>query len=166
MNTVAEEIRINAPKSQVWDIINDLAGIQNFSPDVRKSYYSTDLKEGLDAARICEFHNDITVAEKVIDWENGKSLTLSVDFTSGMKPPVKNITGQLSLREDGSHTIVTMQLTYDTKLGVIGKAMNQVMIKSQYKKTIQRILDGLKYHAETGQVVDTKIPSQAQTTAA
>ncbi len=127
MNTISEEIRIDAPKSQVWDILNDLAGVQNFSPDVRESYYVSEQKEGIDAARFCEFHNDMAVEEKVIDWEDGKSLTLSIDFISGMTPPLKNVAGKLSVREDASHTIMTMQLTYDTKLGMIGKAMNQVM---------------------------------------
>lgn len=47
MTHVSSEIRINAPKEKVWPIIADLGAIQNFNPAVNKSYYTSEVKEGL-----------------------------------------------------------------------------------------------------------------------
>ncbi len=37
MTKISSEIRIDAAKEKVWDIIADLGGVQNFHPGVKKS---------------------------------------------------------------------------------------------------------------------------------
>ena len=46
MTTLNHEIYMNAPKSQVWDVIANLGGIVKFHPLVTNSYYVTDDKQG------------------------------------------------------------------------------------------------------------------------
>ncbi len=57
MTQISSEIRINAPKQKVWAIIADLGAVQNFHPDVQKSYYSSENQKGLGTSRVCELPN-------------------------------------------------------------------------------------------------------------
>ena len=118
MTTISGEVRINAAKDHVWDVLADLSTVQHYNAGVLKAYYTSQAKEGLDAARICEFPQNLTVEEKVIQWREGESYTLSVDFVQGMKPPIKTLQGTLSVRADGNLDCeCTVQLRHQTGAG-------------------------------------------------
>ena len=76
MTTLNHEIYIDAPKSQVWDVMADLGGVVKFHSLVTKSYYVTDEKQGTGAARVCELGPNTSVNETAIAWKEGESITL------------------------------------------------------------------------------------------
>ncbi len=69
MTKSSSEIRIDAPKEKVWEIIADLGGVRNFHPGVKKSYYTSDNSKGLRASRICEFLPGGSVEESATEWQ-------------------------------------------------------------------------------------------------
>ena len=162
MKTVNQEIYINAPKSQVWDVIADLGGIVNFNPFVTDSYYVTDAKQGIGAGRICELGPDSTVNETAIAWNEGESFTLDVQFTKGQKPPVNSFHGSVSVREHGSGTVAAMTIEYAPKFGPLGKIMDVTVLRSQFNKLLSSVLKGMKHHIETGESVDPQVLSQIE----
>ncbi len=117
MITLNHEIYIDAPKSQVWDVMADLGGVVKFHPLVTKSYYVTDEKQGTGAARVCELGPNTSVNETAIAWNEGESITLDVQYIKGQKPPVNSFHGTLSVRELGSGTVTAMTLEYAPKFG-------------------------------------------------
>lgn len=162
MTTLNHEIYINAPKSQVWDVIANLGGIVKFHPLVTNSYYVTDDKQGTGAARVCEFGPDTSVNETAIAWNEGESYTLDVQFIKGQKPPVHSFHGSLSLREHGSGTVVGMTLEYAPKFGPLGKIMDVMLLRPKFNKLVSSVLKGLKHHIETGESVDPQVLSQIE----
>ena len=76
MTIINHEIHIIAPKSQVWDVVANLGGVVKFHPFVTHSYYVTDDKHSVGAARVCELGPDSSVNETAIAWNEGESYTL------------------------------------------------------------------------------------------
>ncbi len=153
MTTIKTDIRINAPKDEVWKVLADLGGIQSYNSAVKKSYYNTEAKEGIGAGRVCELAPMGEVEEKAIAWTDQESYTLDVKPVDG-NPPLKSAQASFVLKEDGNQTIVTMEMNYELKFGPIGKLMDTLMMKPQFAKVVPNILLGLKHHIETGEEVD------------
>lgn len=153
MTRIKNEIHIDAPQEQVWDILADLGGIKNYNPSVTNSYYLPGEKRGIGAARHCDLKPFGSVEETAIQWDEGRSYTPLLH--DGKKvPPFKKATGRLAVRSNGSGTVASMTLEYDLKYGPLGKLMDLVMVRSQFQKVIPTVLDGLKKYAELQQVAD------------
>ena len=150
MAKITDSIRIDASKDKVWAILADFGGIINFNPGLRDSYSTSDANEGVGATRHCDLLPMGSIEERIIEWNEGKDYTIEVYQFDGPLPPFKEVIANLRIEADGNQTIATMTMEYDMKMGLIGVAMSQLMIKSQYKKAVAGILQGLKYHAETG----------------
>jgi carbon monoxide dehydrogenase subunit G len=164
MAKLIRKVQINAPKDEVWSMIADLGGIVNFHPFVDKSYYTTDQKEGVNAARICELNMGMTVEETALKWVEGKSVTLGIEYIKGPKPPfLSDFTGTIIVRDDGKGgSIVNMEMDWQENFGPLGWAMGNFMVKPQFSKMVPPILNGLKHHAETGEVVDGEVANQVR----
>ena len=154
MTTLNYEIYIDAPKSQVWDVIANLGEIVKFHPNVIKSYYVSDKKQGIGAARVCELGPNASVNETAIAWKEGESYTLDVQFIKGQKPPVHSFHGTMTVREKGSGTITAMAVEYAPKFGPLGKIIDVIVMRPQINKLLPVVLKGLKRHIETGESVD------------
>ena len=152
MTAITSTVRIHASKDEVWKILADLGGVQNFHPGVAKSYYTTDVKEGLGAARVCELLPVGKVEEHVIDWKHGEELTLDV-VPLEKAPPLRDARGRIQLEVDGDETVVTMTVSYRLGWGPIGMLMDALLVRRQFKKVVPAVLRGLKRHAETGEVL-------------
>ena len=156
MTSITQEIRINAPKEQVWAILADLGGVQRFHPAVRKSYYTTEKKEGVGASRVCELLPTGEVVETVSAWQEGEYM--KIDIVEGKKtPPFKQAYGTFRLREENGQTVVKVALNYGLKYGPIGRLMDVMIVRSQFTKVVPNMLAGLKHYAETGEEVNAAV---------
>jgi carbon monoxide dehydrogenase subunit G len=145
-NTVGATITIDARPEVVWPVIADLGDIQAFHPGVRRSAYISDSKEGVGAARVCEFGGGRSVEEHAIEWEEGRSFTLELKNGRGM-PPFKRAVATMSVRPDGDRTQVDMELRYTLRFGLIGKLMDR-MVRPQFERMLPAVLGGLKKQLE------------------
>ncbi|MFI1773333.1 SRPBCC family protein [Thalassobellus citreus] len=150
MTTFFKELDIQSPKEKVWKVMANLGDINRFNPNTSKSYYSSNIKEGIGAARICELRPTGVVEETATIWNEGNGFTLKITPIKNA-PPVKNMYAVLDLKSlNPKNTRVKINMEYETKLGVLGKTLNTLVIKSQMKKGIQLLLEGLKVHLEQG----------------
>lgn len=153
MTTFKKQISINVPKQDVWDIISDLGAIYKFNPGVSKSYYTTDQKEGVGAARICELQPAGKILETVKNWKKGSGFLLQIDPIE-KAPPIKNFSGLFELESlDLDRTQLSVTIDYSMKLGVIGLLLNKLIIQSKMEEGIDDLLKGLKLHAEKGLII-------------
>lgn len=168
MIKIVTEIQVNVPKEQVWSMIANLGGISKFHPFVNKSYYTTDQKEGVEAARICELSNGVTVEETVIEWVEGQRIVLGVETLQGPKPPfISNFAGAMLVRDDGKGgTIVGMEIDWQENAGPLGWVVGNFIMKPQLGKIVPSVLQGLKHYAETGELVNGNVAKQVRTLAA
>ena len=156
MTTFKQNIWIDAPKEKVWEIIADLGAVQNFHPSVQKSYYSSDKKEGLGAARVCELLPVGKVEEKAIEWREGEGYLLDV-IPVEKAPPFKKSVGGFNLKQDGQGTRATLTLEYTLKYGLLGQLMDIFLVRPQLKKVVPRVLAGLKHYTETGEEITPEV---------
>jgi hypothetical protein len=96
----------------------------------------------------------MTVEETAVDWRAGASYTLSVAFVKGQALPIRDFLATVAVQPDGTGTLVSLIVEYQPKFGVLGRLLDQFMIKPQYEQMLPNILVGLKHYAETGEVVD------------
>lgn len=157
MTIIKQSIRVNKPKEEVWKILADLGGVSVFHPIVTHSYYSTKQLTDIGATRVCELGPKQSVSERAIEWREGESYTLAVDFIKGMKPPVRNMQAIISVRADGDGSIATIGMRYQPKFGIMGMVMDRVMLRPQFGKMVPQILGGLKHYAETGEQIDRDV---------
>ncbi len=144
---ISGSIKINSPKDNVWEIISDLGGIQNYHPLVNKSYNLTNQTEGVGAGRICEFKNGGVLREESVEWQEGDFVNLKVIPVKRM-PPFKSAFAKMAVEEIDNKTIASLTIEYDLKYGLLGKVMNKLMVKSQFEKVLPKILSGLKRYSE------------------
>jgi len=151
MPEFSSTIHIDAPRSQVWDAIADLGGVQTFHPGVTKSYYTSEQTEGVGASRRCELKPVGSVDEHAIDWRPGKSVTL--DVRPGPKgPPFKRAQGRMWVDEDSDGTRAGLEFEYQLKFGPIGLLLDRLIIRRQFEKMLPAVLRGLKNHVEGGEI--------------
>ena len=155
MTQINYSVTINAQNSKVWDMIADLGYIQNWNPGVTKSYYNTEKVNGVGAGRICELAPMGKIEEIATHWEEGKSLTLEIAPVEKV-PPFKNCTAEITLNElSNDKQEVHFEMKYEMGLGLIGKAMNSMMVKKNFITGVSGLMEGLKVHVEQGTVIDT-----------
>ena len=149
MAMIIKKNKINASKEEVWDIISDIGAIQNFNPNVSKSFYTSEIKEGIGASRHCDLLPMGKVEERIISWKDGEEFTIEIYESKSM--PFLGV-GKFILKEEGGKTEVTMSLTYRMKGGILG-ALMAVFMKGRISNAMEGTLTGLKHHIETGETV-------------
>ena len=152
MSYVGTSVHIHASKEQVWQVLANLPGVQNYSAFVSNAYYTSAAHAGVGCSRICELPG-MKVEETAVEWQPGEYYRLKMEVLDGQKPPVNNLIFTLRIEDRGEYVIVWNEATYEMKLGLVGKLLEQLIIKRQFRQTMERVLDGLKYHIETGDAV-------------
>ena len=159
MSTIHHQIRIRAPKEKVWNLIADIGSIQNFNPNVSRSYYTSDIRFAVGASRHCDLLPMGSVEERVTAYEEGKSLTIEI-YDGEKAPPFAFNAGRFDVRADGEVTVVDIRFEYRLKYGPIGWLLDRLVVNKQMSKGLNNILIGLKHHAETGELVDRQVFKQ------
>jgi carbon monoxide dehydrogenase subunit G len=156
MTSIRTEIRINAPREKVWTVLADLGAIQQFNPGVKKSYYTSESRQGVGASRVCELRPLGAIEESALDWQEGKSFTLDIRPLS-KAPPFKKATGRFQLDSVGQKTRVALDIDYTLRFGLLGRLLDALMVRPQFRKAVPELLLGLKHHVETGEPVDPAV---------
>ena len=52
---IAHEVAIDAPKQNVWEVLSDFGNVYRTSPNIIKSYLTSDQKQGVGTTRHCDF---------------------------------------------------------------------------------------------------------------
>ncbi len=155
MSKIVRETFINAPREQVWEkALLDFGNIQEWNPNVVKSYTTNDVPHGLNAARHCDLGGGSTIEERVLQWEDNKMMKILI--AEGTKtPPWKNPTAKIELFDANGGTKARMTFEYQMKLGPIGYLMDRFMIQPQFGKALDALMVGMKYFIENGRKATT-----------
>lgn len=150
MTYIEKNVVINASQEDVWEVLADFGGIKKFHKGLRDSYSTSDVNEGLGATRHCDLKPMGSIEERIIDWKKGELYT--VEIYGGKKtPPFKTAQGTIKIeRINDEQTRAYFILEYSLKYGIVGKAMDAMMVKSQFVKATDIVLGGLKAYTEKG----------------
>lgn len=153
MTTITKKLEINAPQEKVWEVISNLGAVQDYNPTVKKSYYNTEIKSEIGAGRICEFSPMGKVIEKAVEWNHGKSYKLQIKPIEKL-PFFKEGEALFTLNSiSPDKTTVEVIFDYKNSGGLLGKAMNSLMLKNNFNQGFEGILKGLKKHIEEGETI-------------
>lgn len=158
MTRITNDIRIDAPREKVWDVIADLGSVSVWNPTLSNSYYTSEAKEGVEAARQCDFPDGGYVKERIVEWRPGEGFTL--DIYEGTLP-FASAHGRFSLAEDGDGTIVTFEFEYDLKSDV--PVDPQEVERQNREELLPLIAASLKQYVETGDPIPMPEAAEADT---
>ncbi len=147
MSKVTVSRNLSIPADRAWEVLADFSGIHRFHPAVEHSPLLGEQNGGLGAERRCDFYDGNSVTERVIGWEDGKSMTIEV--TEGSMP-LACAEGTLSVEPRGTGSRVTMAMVYKPKYGPFGAIMDTLMMRPNFRKLLARVLEGMEIYATTG----------------
>lgn len=127
MQTVSVTETINAPISDVWKSIDDYANIDQFNPNLTKSFLiNGSAPTGLGAERQCDLINGKNyVREKIVGYETNRRFAVDIYEAS---VPIKQAEVEFTLREINERcTELTMTMNFEPKFGFLNAVMGPLM---------------------------------------
>lgn len=150
---IKRTVLIDTPVSQVWDVLADFGNIQNLSPNVVKSYLTSDQQTGVGTTRHCDFATmGAQVEERIVEWQEGKSMKIDI-YASKNLPMMTGMVATFELVLEGNKTKLVGTFEY-SMTNAIGGLMNNLAMKKANTKAWNLALAGIKRHCETGEPVD------------
>ncbi len=153
MSSQTREIQIDASIEEVWAILADIGSVQDYSPGVVKSYYTSDIKEGVGASRHCDLLPTGTVEERIVSWHDGEQYSIEIyEGTEVLYMGVSHFT----LKHRGKGTTVSQKMDYKPSEDPT-VALGSRSMESLVGKVIEGNLVGLRHFVETGEVVTREV---------
>lgn len=149
MSTITAKRLLNRPCEAVWSALADIGGVHRFHPLVASSPLQPGSPTaGIGAERTCHFTDGNTVKERVAELDEGKRLV--IEIVAGTLP-MNSARATFRLDARGNdETHVEMEMTYTPKFGVLGRAMDALVIKRKLGGVMAQVLEGLEAHLTTG----------------
>jgi len=146
MATIHNEIIIEAPADKIWSVLATPDLLERYDPTVRKSSLISDIKTDHGAKRKVEMQDGKNWFEEVITvCKAGESLTYELTACSF---PVNKLKHSYSFQKLDGQTKVLQVMEYTVKFGILGKIMDQLIIRKQSDTGIKKFLAGLKSYIE------------------
>lgn len=160
MSKLTSQVRINAPREKVWEVLADLGGIYKWNPGVSRSYSTSESNGGEGATRHCDLQPGGYLEERAMDWREGEGFTIDV-YESNL--PLKRNVVKFAVSPEGAGTVVTLTADYRLKYGPLGALMDALIVRRQYQKGFDDLLAGLKQYVEAGEAEaeGSKLPESA-----
>ena len=148
MRQIQKSIAIAASKEQVWDVLFNQSGeVNNFNPLIDGSHYIKGHEGHVGCERHCQIDEKTAVLERITRAE--AELNFDIEIYEGGLPMMDEMKARFDLVEkNDEQTEVVLTMNYSTKPAFMGALMKGKMAKFFFKMLI-----GLKYHLETGELV-------------
>ena len=157
MTTIARTVWIDAPRQKVWDVLADFGNVYLTSPNIKKSYLTSEQETGVGTTRHCDLNMmGAQLEERIVGWEEGQSLKINIYEWKNM-PIIKSMDAEFTLSDERDGTRLQATMDYQLGMGPLGAMMDAMMMKSQNSKGWAEFLAGIKHYAETGQPVDGSV---------
>lgn len=137
MQTIEQEVYIDATPEAVWAVLGDLGSFADWSPVVRSVTH--DGRDGVGATRTCRVSPMGRLDEEVVEWDPGHRVALRT--TGGM--PME-ATATWTINPDGDGAQATVVLDYELKGGAVGRLLDRAMVRNQLDRNFRRNLEGLR----------------------
>jgi len=147
MTKLHNEIKINAPVEKVWKILADLEQVQYYNPLVAHTKYVSENRLGIGATRHCDFKPKGFSKERVTEFKPQEVIGFEIIESSF---PMVFTRWRTMLKPVDGGTLVSQDMEYQLKFGLLGSLMDVLIIRQKYGKILDDIFRGLKRYSETG----------------
>ncbi|MFB3091506.1 MAG: SRPBCC family protein [Gammaproteobacteria bacterium] len=145
MSEFEEIIAIEASPEKVWVVLADIGNIYLWNPGIVHSEQTSSGTVGVGSCRRCVLGYKNYLDEEVVVFEPSRQMTIRITDTN---LPFKTADIRFTLEPDGNKTIVKVSPKYRLKFGLLGRVLDDVMVRNQYRKGMRGLLRGLKDHVE------------------
>lgn len=153
-NLIVKKV-VNASAERVWSEIKDFGSIYKVHPLIEKSPITNGIHSGNGAERTCIMYSGGEIKEKVFDYVEGEKYSVEV-IDSGPFPIEKSLV-EISVTEAEKGTsILSFNMNFQPKFGVIGTLMAKTVMKKQFEKILTDVITGLETHIKTGKLIGKK----------
>jgi carbon monoxide dehydrogenase subunit G len=150
---ITRKVAVNASKKKVWEALADFGNVQSLSPNVAKSYLTSDQQSGVGATRHCDFASmGAQVEERIVAWEEGESMKIDI-YQSKNMPMITGMEAEFKISEEGESTVITGTFEYGMT-NIIGNFLNSITMRKMNEKAWVQFLAGIKHNVETGEKVN------------
>jgi carbon monoxide dehydrogenase subunit G len=146
MINVSGSVCIDAPTEHVWAALARLEDIQLWSEAVQDARCDGPISRGVGAERTCDLRGGITITERWLEWDEGRSFT----YEGSGVPLVARARNEWTVRADGERTLLTSRAQVLLKGGALGKLL-EPLVRRQINRIGPRTLAAFKYLVEHGQ---------------
>lgn len=148
--SLVEEITINAPAPDVWDVLADFSAVDTWAPQVSRSYALGHRDRGLGAGRHCDIQGFGGIDETVTDWSEGRSLSYRVTPLG----PLGISNSRWTVVDLGNaRSKLIVEFSYDVRFGVLGRLMHVLLMRSKLERAFPQGPQALKTRVETGKPI-------------
>jgi len=156
----ANAIKVNLSAAQVWKVIDDFASVEKFATTITSSPIIGDISKGLGAKRRCTFKDGSSLVEEIIDYKEGQGYTMAL---SDHTLPLKSMQAKMSVKAiDTNRCEIFMEADFVVKGGPLGWLMGALLMRPVMKGVFKKVMTGLAYHVETGELIGEKLPNNDQ----
>lgn len=146
MSTFTERTTIDTPRQDVWAALADIGNIATWNPGLLGSHRTNDI-DGVGGARHCDISTKHSLAEEVVEFEPATAITFRItDSTLPFK--TADIAFTLTDSEQHAGTELTVSPTYTLQYGPLGRILDTVAVRRNYRSGMRGLLEGLKRHVE------------------
>ncbi len=156
MFKLISSVCIDAPVQQVWAYLARLEDIQLWSEAVMTARCDGPRSHGVGAERTCDLAGGITIKERWLAWEEGRSFA----YEGVGIPLVERAQNEWIVQPQGDRTLLTTGAQVILKGGPLGKLL-EPLLAWQSNRMGQRTLAAFKYLVEHGEpplVKHSKLP--------
>lgn len=142
------EVNINASKAEVWDMLfNKFGEVNLFNPEIEGSHHTKGTEGEIGCERQCDINSKTSVHERITAARGNDSF--DVEIIKNDMPMMDEMIATWDLKDIGEgQTRALLTMGFNTK-----PAFMAAIMKGMMTKMINRMVIGLKYHLETGELV-------------
>ncbi len=151
MPVESREIRIEAPRPQVWAALAAFGRLHEWAPAVAECKIISEATEGVGCTRQGRLAGPGrlfgTITERVTDWEEGTRLRYEALGAAG---PTKSMAFTFGLADDDPQgpTTVTFEVDFRSRWSVLAP-VTDLAGRAFFRRNMPRSLAGLKQYVET-----------------
>ena len=133
------------PLQNVWDLLADFGGVSDWAPYMKTSHLIGDIQSGVGMRRGMRHAWGFRFEETVTHWHEGKGFSFDV-FRAPF--PMKDVRESWVVHHEDGLSTVSTQVTYDMRLGPIGRAIDWLLVRFIVTREMRAGLRGLKQYSE------------------
>jgi uncharacterized protein YndB with AHSA1/START domain len=141
LTKLRHELLIEASVAAVWAALTDLEAVQAYNPGIERARRVSEQREGVGAARRCDFRMGGSVVERVTEWQAGQAITFAM---TDHPWPMTAAQFRIALTPDGGGT----RMLQDTEYEFTGDAAGAEAVRSQWEQGIAAVNMAFKQYVE------------------
>ena len=142
---------VEASVEAVWAVLSDIENVPLWVEPIVEAYCSSDTKRGIGTERTCKLKGNMTIKEKWIHWEEGKSFA----YIGYGLPLMKSAKNTWTLKNENGKTLLTSEAEIEFKGGVLGKFL-ELIFGPPMRRMGSPTLAAFKYFVENGRPFEGK----------